>query len=113
MRTRILGLATATACAAALVLAPAASAAEGEFGFRYNDADGVLLQASMTDPASDTCLEIADTATTIAGYAFRPDNRTGSAVVLFKDVGCTGDSYSLRAGGQATESLKFRSVMFS
>ncbi|MGW0520300.1 hypothetical protein [Crossiella sp. NPDC003009] len=113
MRYRALFLTVASACAVGLAAAPAASAAEGEFSFQYHDADGVLLETKVANPASYECHEVTDFATTVAGYAFTPVNRTGSAVVLFKDPNCAGAAYRLNAGSQATESLKFRSARFS
>ncbi|MFJ3586111.1 hypothetical protein ACIPPS_28335 [Streptomyces sp. NPDC090127] len=54
--------------------------------------------------------EVADPDTSAPAHS--PRNGTDAPAVVFTESDCTGDSFTLRPGGQASERLKVRSVLF-
>ncbi|AXB44990.1 hypothetical protein [Amycolatopsis albispora] len=107
-------LALTSAFALLLTATGTASAADGVFTYRYVDEEGQVQTGALVDPPSGECIEIPE----IADWdtdAFRPRNHTDSRAVVFKDNDCESAAYfSLRPhGGQGSERLLLRSVVFS
>lgn len=115
MRLRTLTAAAACSLAALFTSMPSAQAADGDFTYVYNDASGASYIGFLADPPSGVCItlpEVDDDYLTAPAHS--PRNHTMSTAVVFADVDCEGDYFSLRpAGGHASERLKLRSVVFS
>ncbi|UBU11122.1 hypothetical protein [Nonomuraea gerenzanensis] len=109
--------ATTTISSLALALALAttpstpAHAATGTFAYTYPTPNGTGI-ADLTDPSSGTCINLPEVYAT-EDSAHTPINHTDSTVTMFTGLDCTGDYYSLRPGGRASNRLLLKSVVFS
>ncbi|MEN8653688.1 hypothetical protein ABCR94_24540 [Streptomyces sp. 21So2-11] len=105
----------AAAAGAALLLAVPGSAyaAEGVFTYSYLGDDGSDQTGVLPSPESGVCITIPEAAVEYTSApAEAPRNWTDSYATAFTGVDCSGDNFTMRPGGGASERLKLRSVIF-
>ncbi|MFI6685094.1 hypothetical protein [Streptomyces sp. NPDC050485] len=114
MRFRSTVAAALGALALVVALPTSAGAATGEFTYTYTDHNGEPHVGRLIDPRSRECVKLDEVADPHRSPAHSPRNRTDATAVVFTDIHCKGDHFSLRPhGGHASERLKVRSVRFS
>ncbi|MEV7415942.1 hypothetical protein [Streptomyces sp. NPDC089919] len=109
MRLRRLTPALA-ALALALALPGSAHAATGTFTAHFF-AGGDDQTAELTDPADDTCHDLADDSGA-SGAISSAENATDATATLYDNDGCTGTTTVLAPGANAGDT-GFRSVKFT
>lgn len=113
MRLRHVVAAAGAAFALALSL-PGSSYAYGEtFVYHYSNGDYQVQQAHLVHPPSERCINLPEVEYQPGTYAFGPQNDTGSTVTVFRDENCDGEFYTIKPGGQASNRLLMKSVVFS
>ncbi|HET6857006.1 MAG TPA: hypothetical protein VFH94_07920 [Streptomyces sp.] len=107
-------LAAAAGAAALLMAVPgSAYAAEGAFSYTYLGDDGSSQRGVLPDPESGVCITIPEAAVEYTSAPVEsPRNRTDAYATAFTGVDCSGDDFTMRPGGGASERLKLRSVIF-
>ncbi|MEU3773773.1 hypothetical protein AB0F11_11335 [Streptomyces sp. NPDC032472] len=114
MRLRNAAVAAFGALTLVLTIPASASAATGDFVYVYSGLNGSPQVGVLENPASGECITLPEVADPGASSpAHSPRNLTDSTAVVFTEPDCTGDHYSLRPGGRASERLLLRSVVFS
>ncbi|GAA3269636.1 hypothetical protein Slala03_03340 [Streptomyces lavendulae subsp. lavendulae] len=116
MKLRNAVAATLGALALTLSMSGSAFAAEGQFHYTYQEEDGQVREAALSNPANDSCVNLfgAGADEVPAGYA--PENATDSYAVLYLGADCDEESPKelLQPKGQrATDDMKVRSVKFT
>ncbi|MEU6861757.1 hypothetical protein ABZ924_00550 [Streptomyces sp. NPDC046876] len=113
MRFRNAAVAAFGALTLALAIPASATAATGNFYYLYSGLDGRPQVGVLENPAGGECHTLPEVADPDASSpAHSPRNLTNSTAVVFTEPDCTGDYYSLRPGGRASERLLLRSVVF-
>jgi hypothetical protein len=113
MRLRSTLAAALGAATLVLTLSTSAQAAEGHFTYVFHDWHGGPQVGVLDHPRSRECITLPETRDEFAPPADSPRNDTDATAVVFTGVDCTGDYFTLRPGGRASERLKLRSVLFS
>ncbi|MET4920873.1 hypothetical protein P3L51_00560 [Streptomyces sp. PSRA5] len=114
MRLRTSVAATVGALALVITLPASAGAAEGDFTYQHNDQAGIAQTSGLMDPQSRECITLPEVQDEQSAAAHSPRNNTDATATVFEGADCEGLHFSLQPnGGQASEQLKVRSVVFS
>ncbi|MFI1385600.1 hypothetical protein [Embleya sp. NPDC020886] len=115
MRFRSSMVAVVGALTLVVTLPTSAGAATGEFSYKYTGLNGQPQEARLFDPPGRECIDLPEVADPgSSSPAHSPRNDTDATAGVFTEPGCKGDYFSLRPfGGQGSERLKLRSVIFS
>ncbi|WP_274557829.1 hypothetical protein [Streptomyces spiramyceticus] len=93
-------------------LPTSASAASGDSSYAYLDEQENDQTGRLTDPESETCINLPEAESDGAPAAGAPRNSTDEFATASVEANCEGPSFALRPGGGVSSRLKVRSVIF-